>query len=182
MLSLEHGFGSNTLLSMSYVGTQAHHLPVLVEANPGNQALCLQLSNPASLAPGQAPCGPFGESNVYTTASGQVINGTRGPLGPNFGSDTNQTTIGNASYNSLQVTLRHTSGPLQMLAAYTYGKSLDQSSSLGEEVNPVNPSLSKALSAFDIRQNFVVSYNYQLPVEHLLQAKNRWTQGWEFSG
>jgi hypothetical protein len=27
-----------------------------------------------------------------------------------------------------------------------------------------------------------VSYNYQLPLEHLLQAKNRWTQGWEFSG
>ena len=53
---------------------------------------------------------------------------------------------------------------------------------MGEEVNPLNPSLSKALSAFDIRQNFVVSYNYQLPLEHLLQAKNRWTQGWEFSG
>ncbi|HTB10357.1 MAG TPA: TonB-dependent receptor [Bryobacteraceae bacterium] len=182
MLSIERGFGNNTLLSVGYVGTQSHHLLVLQEANPGNPGLCLQLSNPANLAPGQTPCGPFNESNVFTTASGQVINGTRGPLGPNFGSDTNQTTIGNASYNSLQVTLRHTSGPLQMLAAYTYSKSLDQSSNLGEEVNPLNPSLSKALSAFDIRQNFVVSYNYQLPLEHLFQSKNRWTQGWEFSG
>jgi hypothetical protein len=182
MLSIERGFGNNTLLSVSYVGTQSHHLLVLEEANPGNPALCLELSNPANLAAGQTPCGPFNESNVFTTAWGQVINGTRGPLGPNFGSDTNQTTIGNANYNSLQVTLRHTSGPLQMLAAYTYSKSLDQSSNLGEEVNPVNPSLSRALSAFDIRQNFVVSYNYQLPLEHLLQAKNRWTQGWEFSG
>jgi hypothetical protein len=182
MLSIERGFGNNTLLSVSYVGTQSHHLLVLDEANPGNPALCLQLSNPANLAPGQTPCGPFNESDVFTTSSGQVINGTRGPLGPNFGSDTNQTTIGNASYNSLQVTVRHTSGPLQMLAAYTYSKSLDQSSNLGEEVNPLNPSLSRALSAFDIKQNFVVSYNYQLPLERLLQAKNRWTQGWEFSG
>jgi len=182
MFSLERGFGNNTLASVSYVGTQSHHLLVLEEANPGNPALCLQLSNPANLAATQTPCGPFNESNVFTTASGQVINGTRGPLGPNFGSDTNQTTIGNANYNSLQITVRHTSGPLQMLAAYTYSKSLDQSSNLGEEVNPLNPSLSKALSAFDIRQNFVVSYNYQLPLEHLLQAKNRWTQGWEFSG
>jgi hypothetical protein len=182
MLSIERGFGNNTVLDVSYVGTQAHHLLVLEEANPGNPAECLALSNPANLAPGQTPCGPFNESNVFTTASGQVINGTRGPLGPNFGSNTLETTIGNSNYNSLQVTLRHTSGPLQLLAAYTFSKSLDQSSNLGEEVNPLNPSLSRALSAFDITHNFVVSYSYQLPLERLLHAKNRWTEGWEFSG
>ena len=84
----------------------------------------------------------------YVTASGQVINGTRGPLGPNFGSDTLQATIGNSNYNSLQVTLRHTSGPLQLLAAYTYSKSIDQSSNLGEEVNPLNPSLEQGVVRF----------------------------------
>jgi hypothetical protein len=182
MLSVEHGFGNNTVLSVSYVGTQAHHLLVLEEANPGNPSLCLQLGNPSNLAPGQTPCGPFSESNVFVTAAGRTINGTRGPLGPNFGSDTLETTIGNSNYNSLQAGLRHSSGPLQLLAAYTYGKSLDQSSNLGEEVNPLNPSLSTALSAFDITQNFVVSYSYQLPLEHLLHAANRWTRGWEFSG
>ncbi len=182
MLSIERGFGDNTVLDASYVGTQAHHLLVLREANPGNPALCLQLSNPANLAPGQTPCGPFGESNVFTTATGQVINGTRGPLGPDFGSDTMETSIGNSNYNSLQVTLRHTSGPLQLLAAYTYSKSLDQSSNLGEEVNPLNPSLSRALSAFDITHNFVVSYSYQLPFRRFLHAANRWMQGWELSG
>jgi hypothetical protein len=182
MLSIEHGFGSHTVLSASYVGSQSHHLLVLEEANPGNPALCLQLSNPANLAPGQTPCGPFSESNVFVTASGQTINGTRGPLRPNFGSDALETTIGNSNYNSLQVTLRHTSGPLQLLAAYTYSKSLDQSSNLGEEVNPLNPSLSRALSAFDLRQNFVVSYNYQLPFARLFHAGNRFTQGWDLSG
>ena len=182
MLSIEHALGNNSVLSATYVGTQAHHLLVLDEANPGNPALCLQLSNPANLAPGQTPCGPFNESSVFVTASGQTINGTRGPLGANFGSDTIETTIGNSSYNSLQVTLRHTSGPLQLLAAYTYSKSLDESSNLGEEVNPLNPSLSRALSAFDITQNFVVSYTYQLPVARLFHTANRWTQGWELSG
>lgn len=182
MFSIEHGFGDNTVLDASYVGTEAHHLLVLREANPGNPALCLDLSNPASLAPGQTPCGPFGESNSYITASGQTMDGTRGPLGPDFGSDTTETTIGNSTYNSLQVTLRHTSGPLQLLAAYTYSKSLDQSSNLGEEVNPINPSLSKALSAFDITQNFVVSYSYQIPFQRFLHAANRWTEGWELSG
>jgi hypothetical protein len=182
MLSIERSLGKNTVLSASYVGTQSHHLLVLEEANPGNPALCLYLSNPANLAKGQAPCGPFNESNVFTTASGQVINGTRGPLASNFGSDTLETTIGNSNYNSLQVMLRHTSGPLQLLAAYTYSKSIDQSSNLGEEVNPLNPSLSRALSAFDITQNFVVSYNYQLPFARLFRAANRWTEGWELSG
>jgi hypothetical protein len=182
MLSIERALGNNTVLSASYVGSQSHHLLVLEEANPGNPALCLQLSNPANLAPGQTPCGPFNESNVFVTAAGQTIDGTRGPLGSNFGSDTLETTIGNSNYNSLQVTLRHTSGPLQLLAAYTYSKSLDQSSNLGEEVNPLNPSLSRALSAFDITQNFVVSYNYQLPFARLFHAGNRFTQGWELSG
>ena len=182
MLSIQHSFGNNTVLDASYVGNQAHHLLVLREANPGNPALCLFLSNPANLAAGQTPCGPFNESNVFITASGQTINGTRGPLGPNFGSDTTETTIGNSGYNSLQVTLRHSSGPLQLLAAYTYSKSLDQSSNLGEEVNPINPSLSRALSAFDVTHNFVVSYSYQLPLPRLFGHTNRWTQGWEFSG
>jgi hypothetical protein len=182
MLSIERGFGSNSVLDLSYVGSQSHHLLVLEEANPGNPALCLQLSNPANLAPGQTPCGPFNESNVFVTATGQTIDGTRGPLGPNFGSDTNQTAIGNSTYNSLQVTLRHTSGPLQLLAAYTYSKSMDQSSNLGEEVNPLNPSLSKALSAFDLTQNFVVSYDYHIPFERLLHSRSRLTEGWELSG
>jgi hypothetical protein len=182
MLSIERAFGTNTVLSVSYVGTQAHRLLVLEEANPGNPALCMQLGNPKNLAPGQTPCGPFGESNVFVTARGQTIDGTRGPLGPNFGSDTTESTIGNSDYNSLQVALRHTSGPLQLLAAYTYSKSLDQSSNLGEEVNPLNPSLSRALSAFDLTQNFVVSYSYQIPLERFLHAAKRWARGWEFSG
>jgi len=111
-----------------------------------------------------------------------VINGTRGPLGPNFGSDTYQATIGRSNYNSFQVSLRHTSGRLNLSAGYTYGKSLDDSSNLGEEVNPINPSLSYGLSSFDIRHNFVVSYNYRVPVETLFHSSNRWTLGWELSG
>jgi len=182
MLSLERQIDVNTVVSASYVGTQAHRLLVLEEANPGDPALCLFLSNPANLAPGQTPCGPFNESNVFTTASGSVINGTRGPLGPSFGSNTNQATIGNSNYNALELSLRHTSRRLELFAAYTYSKSIDQSSSLGEQVNPVDPSLSRAVSAFDMKHNFVASYSYQIPFEHLFHAANRWTEGWALSG
>ncbi|MFZ3329460.1 MAG: carboxypeptidase regulatory-like domain-containing protein [Candidatus Acidiferrales bacterium] len=182
MLSLERGFGANTVLSLNYVDTQGHRLLVLEEANPGDPSLCLFLRDPANLAPGQTPCGPFGEETQYTTSTGMVYNGTRGPLGSNFGSNTNQTTIGNSNYNALQVTLRHSSKRLNVLAGYTFSKSQDQSSNLGEAVNPLDPSLSKALSAFDVKHNFVVSYNCQLPIEKLFRASNRWTQGWELSG
>ncbi len=182
MLSLERGIGANTVLSLNYIGNQGHRLLVLEEANPGNPALCLFLSDKANLASGQQTCGPFGEDTTYTLASGAIQQGTRGPLGPNFGSNANQATIGNSNYNALQVTLRHTSRSLTVLAGYTYSKSLDQSSNLGEAVNPLDPSLSRALSSFDVKHNFVVSYSYQLPFERLLHASNRWTQGWELSG
>jgi|HubBroStandDraft_5_1064220.scaffolds.fasta_scaffold01061_6 hypothetical protein len=182
MLSLQRGFGNNTVVSVNYVGTQGHRLLVLEESNPGDAALCLFLSNPANLAPGQTPCGPFGEDTPYTTSTGQVFNGTRGPLGSNFGSNANQTTIGNSNYNALQVTLRHTTRRLTVLAGYTFSKSEDQSSNLGEAVNPLDPALSKALSSFAVKHNFVVSYNYQLPFEQLFHASNQWTRGWELSG
>lgn len=182
MFSIERQLGEKTLLTASYVGNQSHRLLVLIESNPGNPALCLSLSQPGEVAPGSATCGPFGESNVYTRSSGQIVNGTRSPLGPKFGSNTNQSTIGNSNYNALELSLRHKSGPLQLFASYTFSKSLDQSSNLGEEVNPINPALSRALSAFDVQHNFVASYAYELPVSHLFHVANRWTNNWTISG
>jgi hypothetical protein len=175
MLSLQRQIGTNTLLSMSYVGNQAHHLLVLEAANPGNPALCLSLSQPSEVAVGSATCGPFGESSTYTSASGNVINGTRGPLGPAFGSVSYQTSIGNSDYNALQVSLHHTSSRAQFFVSYTYSKSIDQSSNLGDQVDPFDPNLSRGLSSFDMRQNFVASYTYKLPFE-------RFTKGWSISG
>ena len=115
---------------------------------------------------------------MYTTAAGQVIEGTRGPFSPQFAAVTYQKTIGNSNYNALQVNLRHTAGPLELLVGYTYSKSLDESSSLAEAVNPFDVNLSKALSAFDMRHNFVISYAYELPFEKLFDSNNRVTSGW----
>jgi hypothetical protein len=182
MLSLQRQIKTNTLLSMSYVGNQAHHLLVLEAANPGDPALCLSLSQPSEVAPGSATCGPFGESGTYTSASGQAIDGTRGPLGSAFGSVSYQTTIGNSNYNALEASLHHTSGRVQLFVSYTYSKSIDQSSNLGDQVDPFNPNLSRGLSSFDMRQDFVASYTYKVPLERLFRGGNRWTEGWSISG
>ena len=182
MFSIQRELGRNTTLSASYVGTQAHHLLVLVSANPGNPGLCLSLSRPEDVMPGTATCGPFGENNTYYARDGRVIQGTRGPFSSDFAGFTYQKTMGNSSYNSFEASLRHSSPRLEFLLGYTYGKSLDQSSSLSEAVNPLNARLSRALSGFDLRHNFVASYNWRLPLESLFHRRNRWTSGWALSG
>jgi len=180
--SIQRQLAASTFLSVSYVGTQAHHLLVLTSANPGNPALCLSLSQPSEVMPGTPTCGPFGESGTYTTPMGAVIHGTRGPFSSQFAAVTYQKTIANSDYNALQINLRHNSGPLEFMVGYTYSKSIDLSSSLAEAVNPLNPKLSRALSAFDMRHNFVVSHRYQLPLSKVFRCQNLWTEGWAFSG
>jgi len=181
-LSFQRQLGRDTVFDASYIGSEGHHLLVLLAANPGNPALCVSLSQPSEVAPGSPTCGPFGENLIYTRSNGQVVNGVRGPFGNNFGTDVYFTAMGNSAYNSLQVSLRHSGGGLTVLGSYTYGKSLDQASNLGEQVYPYNYGLTRAPSSFDIRQDFVASYRYDLPFGKLLRRSNRATEGWAISG
>jgi hypothetical protein len=181
MLSLERQAGPKTVLSATYVGTASHRERVLSEPNAGDPSLCLSLSQPGQVQPGTLTCGPNGEDTVYYPIGGGQVNGTRGPLGSNFGSNALQSTTGHANYNALELSARHTSGRLEFSAAYTYSKSMDQSSNPAEEVNPINPALSYAISSFDVKHNFVLSYEYQLPFDTLIRA-DRLTRGWSLSG
>jgi hypothetical protein len=180
-LSFQRQFGQRMMLSASYVGNQSHHLLLVYSANPGNPALCLSLSQPNEVKPGTPTCGPFGEETTYYSASGQVYNGTRQGLGPDYGNDDYDATIGNASYNALEVTLRYTTRSLSFLAGYTWSKSIDQASSISDPGNPYNFSATRALSAFDIPQNLVVSFQYELPFERLGHIRGL-TSGWQLSG
>jgi hypothetical protein len=180
--SIERQLGKNTLFSTSYIGSQGHHLLVLLQANPGNPATCLSVSQPSEVMPGTPVCGPFGENAVYTSRSGQVINGTRQPFGNKFGSNAWFEAMGNSNYNALQVSLQHTSGPLSLMAGYTYSKSLDQSSNIGEQVYPYDYQLRDAISAFDITHNFVASYKLQLSFDKVFHYKDWLTEDWAMSG
>lgn len=181
-LSLQRQFGRSTVVTASYVGSQSHHLLTLVQANPGNPALCLSLSQTSQVAAGTPTCGPFGESGVYTTASGAVVHGTRPVFGSNFGSVDWLTTVGNANYNALQFSVRHVSRGLELQASYTYGKSLDNSSSISEQLNPYNYRATYSPSAFDLKHNLVLSYRWEAPFDRLLGVRNGWTGGWVLSG
>ena len=169
------------------MGTEAHHLLVIQEVNAGNPATCLALSTTASVAAGSATCGPFGESSTYTTASGEVVQGTRTDFNAAFGSVNLQRTIANSHDNALEVSVKHTTRTLFVQVGYTWSKSIDESSSLAEAVDPEVPGMStagmsRALSAFDLTHNFVATYRYTLPLEGLWKGHARWTNGWHVSG
>ena len=179
-LSVERQLGSATLLTASYVGTQGHHLLSSLEANPGDPALCLSVSNASQVLPGTQPCSQNGENGTYFPVAGGTINGTRGPFGQSFSSDGYFITIGKSSYNSLQLSVRQRISRLEFLAGYTYSKSLDNGSGYGEQINPLDQG-QRSLSAFDTRHNFVVSYDYQLPFDRL-GGPSRLVKGWRLSG
>jgi Carboxypeptidase regulatory-like domain len=180
MLSLQRQFGANTMLSLSYVGTQGHHLLADLESNPGNPALCLSLASQG--------CGPYGEDGTFTLPSGQIISSARTVFQNGLGSNGLFITAANSSYNALEISVRHSTQRAAILASYTYSKSMDNASSwgpgisdAGEQLNPIDPRLSRSLSAFDMTHNFVVSYSYELPFDKLLKA-NKLTRGWIITG
>jgi hypothetical protein len=174
MLSIQRQITRETLLTVSYVGNQGHRILALVSVNPGNPALCLSL-------PG---CGPFGEDSPYINinSAGRTIQGTRVGQGPEYGENTSDSSIANSNYNALETTLRYQHHGSQFLLSYTYAKSIDQGSNLGEQLNPIDPRQSRAISAWDMKHAFVGSYTLALPVAELSRKSNRLTEEWSLSG
>ena len=180
--SIQRSLTNSMVMTLAYVGTQGHRLIAQRESNPGDPALCLSLRG-SGVMPDTPECGPNGELGVYTRPDGTVVNGTRGPLGPNFGSNGYTANFANSAYNSFQATLERRAANLTFLAAYTYGKAMDNSSGFGQWVNFMNYRLSRALSAYDITHNFVVSYNYTLPFNRAFPSlPRRLTEGWSING
>ena len=182
--SLQQQLGKQDVLTVSYAGNQGHHYLTSVEFNPGDPALCLGLSLPSEVAPGTQTCGPFGENSTYTRADGTVVASTRPLIGPNFGSTPLLHTVANSNYNALEVSVNHQSKVATFLAGYTWGKAIDNSSSLSDQgLVFFNYRFTRGLSSYDVSQNFVFSYNVLLPFAHL--AGGHWTKvtdGWQLSG
>ena len=183
--NIQRQIGANTLLSLGYVGSQGHSLLATLPINPGSPSLCLGLSQPSQVAPGTPTCGPFGEDGTYTRPDGTKVIGTRGPFGdPNYSDNTFAATIANSTYNAFQASLRRTAGRLGFLIGYTYSKTMDNSSGFNNEpINFINQRASRSLSNYDLRHNYVVSYNYELPFDKL--GANRWPRlqrGWQLVG
>lgn len=91
----------------------------------------------------------------------------------------------NSSYNSLQVSLQHTSHFGNFLLGKTFSKSMDNGWDSFDAITPYDPRHSRALSAFNVPQNVVVSYTVELPFQRLTgdgPVFPRVAAGWNLSG
>jgi hypothetical protein len=178
--TIQRSLSKATVLTLAFVGTQGHKLISQYDANPGNAALCAQL-NRLGAAPS---CDPNGEQTTYTLPNGQQVFGTRTRLGPAFGANNSITAnIANSNYASFQASVERKAADVTFLAAYTYSKAIDNASGFGDWVNFTNYRLSRSLSSFDVRSNFVASYNWAIPFDRFLtHAPKRLTQGWQVMG
>jgi Carboxypeptidase regulatory-like domain len=195
-LTIQRQLSSSTVLTLGYVGAVDHHLFQIQEFNTGSAQKCLAIAQAFDAAgqPGGG-CGPYGADTIYTL-NGQNYYGTRpysvtsgrhldiGSL--DFGDNPYSRANGDATFNSLQVTLDKRVGFARFLGAYTFAKSLSDASTYTMSVNPFNAGLSRGLSTFDIRNNFVVSYNIDLPFGHWLQSPGGFSgkllNGWQLVG
>jgi hypothetical protein len=184
-LNIQRQLGSSTIMTLAYVGTLGRHLQDAADLNPGIASTCLKIT---ALGGG---CGPFGEDTIYTVG-GNTFDGTR-PYSVTSGRLLSQglldftsipgiSTFGTSNYNAFQASVQKVVGNIQVLAAYTWSKSMDDQSGFINNivwVNPFNQPASYGLSGFNITHNFVVSYSYNLP---FAKSKNRFLAGWQFSG
>jgi hypothetical protein len=209
--SIERQLRGQTVVSLSYVGSEAHHLLAVYSNNPGNPALCRALNQPGlvgavnnqTVTPGQPPCGPGGENNIYnliapftfggiTYPAGTILQGTRQGLNPSlvnnavpqnfYGNDDYLASIGNSSYNALQISVKNSTKRLTYSLSYTYSKSIDQASSISDPLDPFNFEATRALSAWNLTHDFVATYDVRLPLELLSHRGRSILQGWELSG
>jgi hypothetical protein len=183
-LSIQRQLDKSTVLTVSYVGTQGHHIERGVDILYGDAALCQSLTG----------CGPGGEGGVYNqggqnfygTFTGLInnqaisqgyTNSAGGPVVA-FASATWLQNSGNSNYNSLQISAERRARDLTFLASYTYAHSLDDVSA---KYDPRDPQRAYGASTFDLRHNLVLSYNWDVPFARLLGSR-RITTGWHVTG
>ncbi len=179
-LNIQRSFANDWLFQIGYVGTNAVHLPRLIEGNP------------AIYYPGQSTEDNVIQRRLY---SGCTL---AQPDNCNFASVGEIAGIANSNYNALETSLRKRFGyGISFLASYTYAKSIDDVSSFnitgsasqpvaGENdlaQNPFDLAAERGRSMFDSRHRFVLSYQWSLP---LWRQPHSWYQrafgNWQLNG
>jgi len=82
--------------------------------------------------------------------------------------------VADSTYHALQMTLRHTTGPVTLGIAYSYSHSIDDSSDRSDTtlVNAFDLASNKASSNFDQRHLLNISYLYKL--DHVVSKLRYW--------
>jgi Carboxypeptidase regulatory-like domain len=206
-LTVQREIAKNWVVDVGYVGT--HGVSLIGTGAPVNPGQICTAASPCVIPArlGSGVTVPAGTPFVTKNADGSIdITGStasnldaRVPV--NFLGLANsrgffQTQSGNSIYHSLQATLRHQfSAGLYFQAAYTYSKTIDNSSgsSFSDELNGLlgfgdylNQHRQRAVADFDRTHRFVTSFNYELPFAKMLHIDDhgfgRAANGWEVDG
>jgi hypothetical protein len=209
---VQHELATNTVATLSYVGSKGTHL---VRVSNFNQLLPVPLSaNPYKVgeainANGHNDCGTatdsFGVPMNATTPSGVPIPygglGVMSPavnLGvadcstnpdpfrpfPGYGTITHIEEASSSIYHALQASVRRNVGQLQLSAGYTYSHSIDDASDRSDTsfVNAYDFAMNRGSSSFDQRHVVNISYVWDMPFFKSPGLANKTLGGWQFSG
>ena len=165
-LSTQYELLADTVLEIAYSGSKGTHLYSFYNANQAKPS-----ANPNAPLASRRPI-PAIDNAIFQLKSD-----------------------GNSEYNALQVRAEHRfSHGLSLLMTYTYGHSLDNSSSVNLQSRnfsdfrwSAHPEWEHGNSDFDVRHRFVLSYMYELPFGHGKRFASRGVAsqafgGWELSG
>jgi hypothetical protein len=102
---------------------------------------------------------------------------------PVFSSLFSMAPIANSVYNSFQAELnRRFSHGLELLASYTWSKSIDNASSFENSVDPLDPEKERSLSLFHAAQRFVLSEYWRIPSFTVSNWTRHLVNGWGLAG
>ena len=203
-LSVQRDLSDGFVATVAYVGSKGTHLTLMREMNqlhpitsadnpflPG-QPITDDICN----TQGGGPLHPTFKVNGHVIKAQPAIN-----LSIACGNDPNPFRVAppyyyslgsilrvepqaNSNYNSFQVSVRRTSGPLTMSLAYTYSHSLDNSSDKADTnfVDSYNLQKNYASSNFDQRHILTVSWIYDLPFFRKPGLSHSLLGGWQYAG
>jgi hypothetical protein len=161
-LTVQRETWKQLVLTASYIGAKGTHQLVIEETNPAQ----------------------------YIAGHSTTTNVDSRRLNTSFTTLTDAQSIGNSTYNALQVSWnRRFASGFTLLGSYVWSKSMDLSSSDGngglgyQARNPYNIPLDYSTSDFNLKHRFVTSFVYQVPG---WKARNGFlraaTSGWQLNG
>ncbi len=184
-LGVQHMFSGNSLLSVSYVGSQGRHLTTLYNLNQIPDGV--GVLNAPALAGLSPYCDGSGNCNVQPLLINNIVPNTFFVPYRGYGVLSMNPLSSVSNYNSLQATIRHSfSHGLTLQAAYTWSHEIDTSSSdgSGSGVDDSNLSRWRATGDLNRAQMLVANYVYSLPF--FTNSTNAFARqalgGWRISG
>jgi len=187
-LTVQHEFPGKNLLSVGYVGTLSHHLPISVNINQIPEGVTTE--NVPALA-GATGCDSLGNCNVQSILINKQHSSVFFVPYRGYTTILSEEGVSNSNYNALQAEFTHPFGHgLMVQASYAWSHSLDDASTYYSNTffDSTNIERNYGSSDFNRPQSLLLSYVYSLPFfSHpsntlLSKSLSQTLGGWRISG